>query len=86
MFEKGRHFRPKIEREDRKCPYCRKDIENETHFITKCPLYNDGRNELYSEIRKSSIFFDNMTIDQKFIFIMTNEDEVILNKLAKIYL
>ena len=22
MIEKGRHFKPKLERDDRKCPYC----------------------------------------------------------------
>ena len=83
MIEKGRHFRPIIQREDRKCPFCANDIENETHFITKCPLYNDDRNELYSEIRKTTNHFDNLTADQKFIFIMTNEDHGIINKLAK---
>ena len=67
MIEKGRHFRPIIQREDRKCPFCANDIENATHFITECPLYNDDRNELYSEIRKTSNHFDNLTADQKFI-------------------
>ena len=82
MIEKGKHSRPIIQRENRKCPYCTNDIENESHFITKCPLYNDDRKELYSEILKHSRLFNNLTNDQKFIFILTNVDVVIINKLC----
>ena len=32
--------------EDRRCSYCPDDIENETHFLFKCPLYKDFRAEL----------------------------------------
>ena len=39
MIEKGRHFRPKIERNERFCFFL-DEIENEIHFVTKCPLYN----------------------------------------------
>ena len=83
MIEKGRHFRPKIERQERKCPCCKLTVEDECHFLTECPIYNSERNKLYATIRESSHHFDNMTNEQKFIFIMTNEDEIILQKVAK---
>ncbi len=43
LIEKGRHFRPKIERNERKCFICKDLIEDESHFITKCPLYKNER-------------------------------------------
>ena len=83
MIEKGRYFKPKIPRDERKCPHCKNEVENETHFLTQCTLYNEYRNKLYHEVRKTSNYFDNMTSEQKFIFIMTNENEKIMQNLAK---
>ncbi len=36
--EKGRFYG--IERCNRKCFHCNNDIEDEMHFILKCPIYN----------------------------------------------
>ena len=83
MIEKRRYFKPKIPRDERKCPHCKNEVENETHFLTQCTLYNEYRNKLYHEVRKTSNYFDNMTSEQKFIFIMTNENEKIMQNLAK---
>lgn len=83
LIEKGRHFRPKIEREDRKCFLCKDHIEDERHFITKCPLYKNERILLYRTINENSIFFEAFSDEQKFLFIMTNENENVINGLAK---
>ena len=83
MIEKGRHSRPKIEREERKCPYCKNVVEDECHFITNCPLYSVSRIELVQEIKKTCLHYHEMTDIQKFIFIMTNENPSIIKKLAK---
>ena len=83
MIEKGRHFRPKIERQERKYSCCKLNVEDECHFLIECPTYNNERNVLYTNIRESSHHFDNMTNTEKFIFVMSNEDDVILQKLAK---
>ena len=83
MIEKGRHSRPKIEREERYCPYCVNLVEDECHFITNCPLYNVSRTELVQEIRKTCLYYHEMTDIQKFIFVMTNENTSIIKKLAK---
>ena len=37
MIEKGRHL--KIDRNERKCYFCKDDIEDEKHFLIKCPLF-----------------------------------------------
>ena len=39
MIEKGRHLRPKIEREKRFCFNCCSEIEDESHFLISCPIY-----------------------------------------------
>ena len=40
-IETGRHAKPKIAKEERKCRYCNlDDVEDEKHFLLKCPLYN----------------------------------------------
>ena len=83
MIEKGRHYRPKLEREERKCPNCMNVVEDECHFIINCPLYNDNRSELIQEISKTCLNYDQMNDMQKFIFIMTNENTDIIKQLAK---
>ena len=84
LIEKGRHMRPKIERNKRKCFSCRNDIEDELHFITKCPLYINEREILFQACRDSSIHFDSYTSDyQRFVFILSNEDPAVLRNLSK---
>ena len=83
MIEKGRHHRPSLDRSERKCPHCKNLVEDECHFITSCPLYLTEREELYAEVRKSSIHFDEIPTNiQKFIFILSNENVDVLNKVA----
>ena len=43
MIEKGRHIG--IPREIRFCIHCRYEIECEFHFLLKCPLYNNLRQQ-----------------------------------------
>ena len=83
MIEKGRHARPKIEREDRKCPLCTQTVEDECHFIINCPLYDSNRNALTQEVKKTCLSYDQMNDIQKFIFVMSNENENIIRNLAK---
>ena len=45
-IETGRHLRPKLERHERKCFICSDEIENELHFVVKCPLYSSERKVL----------------------------------------
>ena len=43
MIEKGRY--KNIKRQDRLCTYC-KEIEDELHFLDKCSLFNNQRDDL----------------------------------------
>ena len=83
LIEKGRHFRPKIERNERKCFLCKDDVEDESHFITKCPLYSNERVLLYDSLKYNSRFFEQLNDEQKFIFIMTNENKKVMVELAR---
>ena len=81
-IETGRRLRPKLPRQARKCFICIDEIENELHFVVKCPLYSSERKELYKVLMHNSKHFDSLTSDeQKLMFIMTNED--VMAKLAK---
>ena len=84
LIETGRHLRPRVERNERKCFICRNKIENEFHFVIKCPLYSCERKALYKALANNSKHFESLSSDElKFFFIMTNEDKDVLSKLAK---
>ena len=84
LIEKGRQVRPRLERHERKCFLCKDEIEDELHFVTKCPFYSKERTTLYQSLRENSINFNCLATDeQKFIFIMTNENIKILNELSR---
>ena len=84
LIETGRHLRPRVERNERKCFICRDKVENEFHFVIKCPLYSCERKALYKALANNSKHFENLNSDElKFFFIMTNEDKDVLSKLAK---
>ena len=55
MIEKGRHNN--TNQTDRICPFCPKRIENEFHFLIKCPIYTNLRLSLHDEIAKITTGF-----------------------------
>ena len=87
MIESGRHCRPKIDKNERFCFFCKNKIENEVHFVTECPLYNEERDKLYVSCRtnaRDGINFDLIpSHEQIFTFILRNNDANITNSLAK---
>ena len=85
MIEKGRHFKPKIDKELRFCPFCKTTIENEVHFLMYCPLYSPERSKLEKTCNENCNIYDSLTREQKFIFIfnLANENKSILVALAK---
>ena len=83
MIEKGRHHKPPLERINRKCPYCKDLMEDECHFLIKCQLYNNERQDLFDNVRNTAPLFDDIRRDlQKFIFLLTNENDIVVSKLA----
>ena len=83
MIERGRHMRPKLERNERFCYFCNNTVENEEHFLLICPLYSPQRKTLETFCRESCNRYDSLNSEQKFIFIMSNESNDILKILGK---
>ena len=84
LIEKGRHHRPRLERHERKCFICKTEVEDEKHFLISCPLYENQRDELYQVCRENCQLFDLLPSEEnKFVYIMTNENIDIIKGLAK---
>ena len=71
MIEKGRHNN--IEYNKRYCQFCQNCIENEYHFIIKCPAYDPIRVILMEKINIENQHLSNEPL---FIFLMINKDIV----------
>ena len=82
MIEKGRHAKPALLPHLRFCYFCKSLIENEKHFLTFCPLYRPQRLHLENTCRENCNRYDTLNGDEKFIFIMSNENKNIQNALA----
>ena len=84
MIEKGRHVRPRMERNERKCFLCKDEIEDEKHFITKCPLYAQERTLLFQNCCQNSLHLDSLTtVEQQINFILMKESKGVTTKLTK---
>ena len=78
--ETGRFVNENIN--DRLCILCNNgEIENEEHCIIRCNIYNDIRQQLYSEACTVDDNFINYNDEEKFIFLMSNYQMV--DKISK---
>ena len=68
-IETGRHNN--VKRDDRYCPFCKTDIENEYHFLIKCSIYHDIREKLIEDIKLVIPNFRPPPQDYIFNFLMT---------------
>ena len=51
-IETDRYIRPYTKPEERICPICKKDVEDEIHFLTLCPAYQEKRKKLFEYLNK----------------------------------
>ena len=58
--------------QERKCPFCRIDVEDEFHVLFHCPLYSDIRQELYHKSSVENAEFLTLDDENKFQFIFVN--------------
>ena len=52
-IETGRYSRPFKKPEERICPICKIEIENEYHFLNICPAYKEKRCLLLDYLKKN---------------------------------
>ena len=81
MIEKGRHL--KIERNERICYFCTGKIEDEENFFVNSPLYCSHRKNLEEKCIENCNRYAHLNDKQKFIFLMSNEDIVIIKALGR---
>ena len=81
MIEKARHQRFVPDRQHRVCPFCPTEVEDEIHFLIKCTKY-DTRDDLFNDIENKVPNFHALNDKQKFIYMMTMEDEVLMHKIV----
>ena len=73
----------KIERNDRYCYLSKNEVGGEKHFLITCPLYTPLRTTLENICKKNCTRFNSLNTEQKFIFIMSNENKQVLKILGK---
>ena len=71
----GGHMRSQIEGNNRKCFHCKDKIENECPFVISCPLYSVERQDYSKCAEKILRIFETLDDEQKFTFLMSNENE-----------
>ena len=72
-IELGRYRQSPVEQ--RLCPMCdTNNVEDESHVLLVCPLYNDIRNSLYDAIVLKHPDFNELNNDDKIILILSSED------------
>ncbi len=70
-IETGRYTNVKLD--EHKCTMCDNDeIEDELHFLCKCPYYSEYRDSLYEYVENKHQGFMNISVDSKFEVLMTS--------------
>ena len=73
-----------LERNKRICQLCNLNcIEDELHFLIECPIYNSERQLFFQEVSLSNKNFSSLNSVNKFLWLMSNEDHLLLNNLCK---
>ena len=66
--ETGRYVRRYKKPEERICPICKKDVEDEIHFLTLCPAQQEKRSTLFEYLKKEyRISVNRMAPDDVFL-------------------
>jgi len=83
-IETGRYTRPKTPVEERLCLYCNSEsVENEQHFLLECTNYSEERSSLLDAVNTQIADFDNASIEDKFVKIMTSSNNRVVQALGK---
>ena len=53
--------------------YTLNKVEDEQHFLLECLNYTELRSTFYEKCRQENPTFDELSLEEKFIFIMNND-------------
>jgi hypothetical protein len=81
-IETGRYTRPITPVENHICSNCNsKSVENDLHFIMYCPKFENHKRELFSNVLNDNAAI--LRAEDKFVWILSNEDPSCVRELAK---
>ena len=70
-IETGRYVRPYNKPKERICSICKNDVEDEIHFSTLCPAYQEKRSTLFEYLNKEyRISVNRMAPDDVFLLLI----------------
>ena len=81
-IERGRYTRPKTPVTERLCPCCNA-VEDEHHFLLNCKIYDQDRDIMFSKISTKYENICEIESRNRFKFLLTNDDPLVLNALGK---
>ena len=73
MIEKGRH--QGLQENQRFCPFCDNQVENEYHFIMECNTFDVFRQHLFVEIMEINNMFNILDDNEKFYIFLLSKPE-----------
>ena len=59
-------------------------VEDEIHFLIHCPLYKHERDATFSNITRTHPEFQDLSDENKFIFLLENTDQQIITWTGKL--
>ena len=83
-IERGRHRG--LQAKERICKLCLKEVEDEFHFLLKCEVLQNVRTPFIDLINNNTYNFKHLDIREQCIWLMSNEDNFIINQLSNIIL
>jgi hypothetical protein len=58
-------------------------FEDEMHFLMFCSKYDKTRQDLFSIVGMTCINFQNLSIEERFLWLMTCENDLVLKKMCQ---
>ena len=68
MIESGRHYKFKIQQEERICLLCKNGVEDEIHFVMKCTQFEELRVKMLQLVENRYVAFKSLNDEQKLFF------------------
>ena len=82
-IETGRHCIPKVPEHLRICKFCScNEVENESHVLFSCNLYQDIRKKFFDDVSLRYANFSTLNNSDKVLFLFNNIDPFICKKLG----
>ena len=81
-IERGRYLG--LKQEERICNLCNSDIEDEQHFLVKCPSLEIYRLPSFTLLQKHCKMFLSLNDEQKLVWLMSSEDKCVISVVAKL--